>query len=279
MGISLRTNMASLRAAKQVTQSNEEQSDSLNKLTTGQRINAAADDSGGQGVASTMESDNTSFKQAIRNTNDGISMIQTAEGSLDSLTSIITRLREITIQASNETYTAQDRSQMDTEYIELISEISRAVSTTQFNRQSILNATSTYTIQIGIHADSGNQLNIDLSRINSSLGSLGITSRVHSLDTGGGFYDRTAIDILDKALTSLNTRRSYLGSIQRRLENSLNSAIQTSEDLAASSSKIMDTDYASESANATRSQIMHQSGVAAMGQAKTLPQNIISLLS
>jgi flagellin len=226
-----------------------------------------------------MGADNVSLRQAIRNSNDGISLIQTAEGNLETFTSVISRLREIAVQANSETYSSIDRNMMNVEYTNLITEMKHAISSAEFNRMNILRSSGTLDLQVGIHGNSDNRITINLDTLNSTLGSLGITARIQSLDTGGGLYDGTPIDLLDDALGQLNIRRTYLGSLQNRLENALNSSIKHSEDLSNSYSKIMDTDYASESSNATKAQIMHQTGVAALGQAKALPQSILSLIS
>ena len=283
MALSVRTNVASLTAANQLSHTQSQLSSSLEKISSGMRINRAADDAAGLSVATRMESDNTSLKQAIRNANDGISLVQTAEGGLNELYNIMVRMRELSVQASNETYSSQDRSQMNTEYAGLVDEAKRLVSVASFNRQSILNggaggAGSLLSIQIGIHNNSDNRLDINLSTLNSTLGALGITAALQTISTVFGAAQNN-LAAIDDAIGEVNTRRAYLGAVQNRLENALNEATNYSENLASSASQILDVDYAEESSNMTRFQIMQQAGVAALGQAKAIPQSVVSLLS
>ena len=162
----------------------------------------------------------------------------------------------------------------------LVGEIKRIASISTFNRQQLLNQTSTqFTIQIGIQNNADNRLQINLSTLNSTLGALGLTASFQSIALTRVASSAANLGMIDKALTSLNTRRSYLGSVQNRLENAINEATNYSENLAASASQILDVDYAEESAMMTRYQIMQQAAIAALGQAKSLPQSIVSLLS
>jgi flagellin len=279
MALSVRTNVASLTAANQLSNTQSQLSSSLEKISSGMRINRAADDAAGLTVATRMESDNTSIKQAIRNANDGISFVQTAEGGLNEIYNIMVRMRELSVQASNETYNSTDRSQMNTEYSNLVGEVQRLVSVAQFNRQDILNQTSTqFTIQLGIHNNSSNRLDINLSTLNSTLGALGMSAEFQVIGSSIASAQNNLAQI-DKALNGINSRRAYLGAVQNRLENALNEATNYSENLASSASQILDVDYAEESSNMTRYQIMQQAGVAALGQAKAIPQSVVSLLS
>jgi flagellin len=189
-------------------------------------------------------------------------------------------MRELSVQASNETYNSSDRALIDTEFKELALEIKRIASIANFNRQDILSATTTFTLQIGIQNNSDNQLNIALSTIAATFGALSLnTNNIAASGITTLTRAASSITVLDKALNAVNTRRARLGSYQNRLENALNEATNYSENLASSSSQIMDVDYAEESANMTRYQIMQQAGVAALGQAKAIPQSVVSLLS
>ena len=283
MALTVRTNLASIRASNRLNSTQNSLTSSLERISSGLRVNRAGDDAAGMSVATRMNSDNTSLKQAIRNANDGISMIQTAEGGLNEIYNILVRMRELSVQASNETYNSNDRALIDTEFKELASEIKRIASIANFNRQDILSATTNFTLQIGIFNNSDNQLNIGLSTIAATWGSLNINGASNFKIASNGITTMTraasAITIIDKALNAVNTRRSRLGSFQNRLENALNEATNYSENLAASASQILDVDYAEESSNMTRYQIMQQAGVAALGQAKAIPQSVVSLLS
>jgi flagellin len=279
MALSVRTNVASIRAASMLNRTQGNLTSSLERISSGLRVNRAADDAAGLSVASRMNADNTSIKQAIRNANDGVSMVQTAEGSLNEIYNILVRMRELSVQASNETYNSTDRSQMNTEFNQLVNEISRIASVAQFNRTQILKSTSTqFTIQLGIFNNSDNQIQINLSTIAATLKALGLgTVAASGITTIANAA--TSITTLDKALNAVNSRRAYLGAVQNRLENALNEATNYSENLASSASQILDVDYAEESSRMTRYQIMQQAGVAALGQAKAIPQSVVSLLS
>ena len=280
MALTVRTNIASIRASNRLNSTQSNLTSSLEKISSGLRVNRAADDAAGLSVASRMDSDNTSLKQAIRNANDGISLVQTAEGGLNEVYNILVRMRELSVQASNETYNSTDRSQMNTEFGELALEIKRIASIANFNRQNILSATTTMTLQIGIHNNSDNQLSIALSTIAATWGALGLdTDNIAASGITTMTRAASAITTIDSALQSVNTRRARIGAIQNRLENALNEATNYSENLAASASQILDVDYAEESSNMTRYQIMQQAGVAALGQAKAIPQSVVSLLS
>jgi flagellin len=280
MALTVRTNIASIRASNRLNNTQSSLTSSLEKISSGMRVNRAADDAAGLSVASRMDSDNTSLKQAIRNANDGISLVQTAEGGLNEVYNILVRMRELSVQASNETYNSTDRSQMDTEFGELALEIKRIASIANFNRQNILSATTKMTLQIGIHNNSDNQLSIALSTIAATWGALGLdTDNIAASGITTMTRAASAITTIDSALQSVNTRRARFGAIQNRLENALNEATNYSENLAASASQILDVDYAEESSNMTRYQIMQQAGVAALGQAKAIPQSVVSLLS
>ena len=283
MALTVRTNIASIRASNRLNSTQNSLTSSLERISSGLRVNRAADDAAGMSVASRMTSDNTSLKQAIRNANDGISMIQTAEGGLNEIYNILVRMRELSVQASNETYNSGDRALVNTEFLQLAGEIKRVASIANFNRANILNATTTFTLQIGINNNSDNKLTIALSQIAATYSALELNGATnHNIATSGITTitrAASAIDVIDGALKLVNTRRSRLGAFQNRLENALNEATNYSENLASSASQIMDVDYASESASMTRFQIMQQAGVAALGQAKAIPQSVISLLS
>jgi flagellin len=223
-----------------------------------------------------MKSDNVSLKAAMRNTNDGISLIQTAEGSLNEVYNILTRMRELAVQSSNDTYSSTDRGQIQIEFDQLRNEISRISSDANFNRITVLSSTKTLKFQIGINNASNNQFSITMSNVAASLGALAISGSKANVSTGGDA--RAAITTIDTALSSVNDKRARLGAFQNRLESALNTASNYSQNLAASASQISDVDYASESANLTKFQIMQQAGVAALGQAKAIPQSILSLL-
>jgi flagellin len=274
MALTVRTNLAALSATSQLNSTQKSLTGSLEKISSGLRINKAADDAAGLAVATRMGSDNTSLQQAMRNTNDGISLIQTAEGSLNELSNILIRMRELSVQASNETYSATDRTNIATEMGQLKNEFARIVTTANFNRTSLLNSTDTaFNIQVGILSTSNNRIAINLSNVNATATAIGLGTLFGSIASAGNVtVANAALSTLDTAITNVSKFRANFGALQNRLENALNEASNYSQNLSAAQSQIMDVDYASESANMTRYQIMQQAGVAALAQAKALHQ-------
>ena len=281
MALTVRNNAAALNSISTLNRTQNKLTNSLAKISSGLRVNRAGDDAAGLSVATRQTSDNTSLKQAMRNANDGISLVQTAEGGLNEVYNILVRMRELAVQGSNQTYNSGDRAAVSKEFTTLAAEIKRIASVANFNRQKVLNSTTTnFSLQVGIHKNSDNKIVLNLASVAATWGSLSINAS--SLSASGITTlarSVTAISVIDTALKSVNTSRSTLGSYQNRLESSLNEASNYSQNLANSASQILDVDYATESANMTKYQIMQQAGVAALGQAKALPQSIISLLS
>ena len=276
MALTVRTNIAALRSINQLNKSQTSLSGSLERISSGLRVRRAADDSAGLAVASRLNSDNVSLRQSMRNTNDGVSLVQTAEGTLSEIGNILTRMRELSVQASNGTYSASDRTLINKEFGLLKNEIRRIASNSTFNGISLLAGANTggITIQIGIENNATNKISIQLSAMSASQGALAVSLLGVATNTSA----LAAIASIDAAINTVNTARSELGATQNRLEAALAEATNYSENLSASYSQIMDLDYASESASMTRFQIMQQAGVAALGQAKSLPQSVISLL-
>ena len=283
MAMTVRTNMAALSSINSLNKSQSSLGSSLEKISSGLRINRAGDDAAGMGVATRMESDNTSLKQAMRNTNDGISLVQTAEGSIEQLSNILIRFRELSVQASNETYTSTDRTMIGEEMDQLKNEYQRITTLANFNEQSLLNGTGTLSIQVGIDGSANDRIDLVMTDFSTTLGAISNVGTVFtSVDNGTASIAESAaanLTELDSAINALSTRRAKLGSIQNRFENALSEASTYSQNLSAAQSQILDVDYASESANMTRYQIQSQAGVAALAQAKAIPQSIISLLS
>ena len=283
MAMSIRTNLAAISSINSLSSTQKSLSSSLEKISSGLRINRAGDDAAGLGVATRMESDNTSLKQAMRNTNDGISLVQTAEGSIEQLTNILIRFRELSVQASNETYTSTDRGMIGTEMTQLKNEYQRITTLANFNEQDLLNGSGTLSIQVGIDGSSDDAISINMSSLSTTLGAISELGTVFGTVTSGSASTAAGATAnlanIDTAINALSTRRATLGSIQNRFENALSEASTYSQNISAAQSQILDVDYASESANMTRYQIQSQAGVAALAQAKAIPQSIISLLS
>jgi flagellin len=275
MALTVRSNIAALRSINQLNKAQSSLTGSLEKISSGLRIRRSADDTAGLAVSSRMNADNVSLRQAMRNTNDGVSLVQTAEGTLNEIGSILTRMRELSVQASNGTYSASDRDLIDKEFVLMRNEIRRIASNATYNGISLLaGKTGAITLQVGIDNVGGDKLGIKMSAISASAGALSIST----LSVGSTTSALSSISAIDAAINTVNTARAELGATQNRLESALSQATTYSENLAASYSQIMDLDYASESATMTRYQIMQQAGVAALGQAKAIPQSVLSLL-
>lgn len=277
MALTINTNITALQSAKTLAKTQVGLTNSIAKVSSGSRINKSADDPSGLTISSRLKSDKTSLKQAMTNTNLGISVIQVAESGLNEIYNILTRMRELAVQSSNDTYNSTDRSQIQIEFDQLRKEISNIASSSNFNRISILDSSSTMTFQIGINNNASNQFQLALSTISASLSSLGISKA--NVNVSNLAVAQSAITKIDDALSSVNDKRATLGAYQNRLESALNTASAYSQNLSATASNISDVDYANETAEMTKFQIMQQAGMASLSQAKSLPQSILSLLS
>ena len=275
MSMTVRTNVSAIQSAGVLAKTNKALNKSLLKISSGKRINGAADDAAGLGVATNLESDAISGKQAMRNTNDGISVIQTAESAANEVTDILQRVRELAVQSASETLSDNERSYITDEYTQLKSEIDRIASATNFNGMRLTDGSDTnLSVQVGITSTTTtSQITIKLGDLTANTG-LGLTSVSLASATGA----LAALDSIDTALNSVNSVRSKFGSVQNRLESSLNNSQAYVEALSAAASQIEDLDFANETANLSKLQILQQSGVAALAQAKNINQSVISLL-
>ncbi len=274
MTMSVRTNLAAMMGAGQLGRTNNALASSLSKISSGFRINSAADDAAGLGVSTNLQTQVSSTYQAMRNTNDGISIIQTAEGAANEVTDILQRMRELAVQSSSDTLANSERSFIQDEFNQLNGEIARIAAVTEFNGLSLADGSvSSINVQVGINNGSNNQIAITLGDLTTS--SLGI----NAVDLSASSSAQSALDTLDTALGSVNSYRSNFGAVQNRLTSALNNSQTYVESLSAANSQIADTDFATETANLTKLQIMQQAGVASLAQAKNINQSVISLLS
>ena len=283
MSLRVRTNIASIRSFNSLNRTQKSLTNSLERISSGLRVNRAADDAAGLAVASRMNADNVSLRQAMRNANDGISLVQTAEGTLNQIGNILSRMRELSIQSANGTYSDGDRLLINTEFSQLASELNRIASISNFNGINLLRASSgavnsVLTLQIGIDNVNDDRISLRLTTLAATGSALGLATVMQN-GISSQLTAQGALDLIDTAIQNVNVRRATLGATQNRLESALSEASTYSENLSASYSQIMDVDYAEESANMTRLQIMQQAGVAALGQAKTISQSVVSLLS
>ncbi len=284
MAMTINTNIASINAQRNTAKNDLSLSTTMSRLSSGLRINSAKDDAAGLAIADRMNTQVRGMTVAARNANDAISLAQVAEGGLSSMGDMLQRMRELAVQASNATNSTGDSgdiSKLNNEYLQLGAELARMLSATQFNGQSILNGSSDYVFQIGANADAANQITIssgDLSLSgNAELDAI-ITGANSGLNVSAAANNTAVIGALDSALSAINGRRATLGALQSRFENTISYLQTAGENQAAARSRIMDADFAAETANLSRTQILQQAGTAMIAQANQLPQNVLRLL-
>jgi len=278
MAFTINTNVNSLNAQRNAGMSASSLATSMQRLSSGLRINSAKDDAAGLAIATRMDAQYRGMNVAIRNANDGISLAQTAEGGLQTLTDMVQRMRELAVQASNGTNTSSDLSALNEEYVQLGTEIARTLSSVEFNGQSLLDTSSSFTFQVG--ANSGQSITVDASAMAVATGdlSLATTGAASALTTSAASGNAANIENLDKALTAINTTRANLGAVQSRFTNTINFLQTAAENQAAAKGRIMDADFAAETSVLSRSQILQQAGTAMIAQANQLPQGVLALL-
>ena len=307
MGLRIRTNIASLTAQRRLGSSTEALQNSGNKLASGERINKAADDAAGLAISENLRADVRSLNQAKRNTLDGVSLVQTAEGGLMETTNMLVRLRELAVQSASDTIGMKERGFLDLEYQQLKSEIDRIASSTEFNGTRLLTGTTQIAedmhkgenqfpleVQVGkdYYRDTDslenkatvNVIRLDLNNINGfSTGdnSLMLDKTMAGEDVAGISVKHEAqlsIGRLDEAITTVNSYRAYLGAVQNRMTSTIaNLGVQT-ENLDTARSRIRDTDFAAETAEYTKSKILQQAGTSVLAQANQQPQVALGLL-
>ena len=262
MSLRINTNIEALDAHRQLESTQYSLSKSMQKLSSGLRINSAADDAAGAAISEKMTSQINGTDQAQRNTMDGISLVQTADGALNEMHSILQRVRELAVQAQNGTLSSSDQTAINSEVGQLTAELTRISGNTEFNGLNALSGT--FTLQVGANEGAGNQIAFSLSSISfSSIGSSNASN---------------AISAIDNAITSVSDARSTLGAIQNRLEDTNDNLGVYQENISAAQSRIRDVDVAAETVNFTKLQILSQSGTAMLAQANQLPQSVLKLL-
>jgi len=275
MALSMVTNIASLRAQRNLSKTTSMLGESVNRLSSGLRINRAGDDAARSAIATQLTAHSQGLYQAKRNASDSVSMVQTAEGAMQEMTGIVQRMRELSVQASNDgTMDTTARGYLDQEFQLLESELDRIVSVTEFNGSKLIDGSlSTGTnFQVGFKNTTNDR--ISLSIANSSSTTLGINDELLTTATGA----QKAIAALDSALTTINTQRATLGATQNRLEMTINNLGASYENHAASLSRIRDVDVAEETARFTSNQILSQAGMSVLAQANALPTAALMLL-
>ncbi len=275
MGISVVTNVASLQAQRNLGKTTNNLNKSIERLSSGLRINRAADDAARSAISSQMSMLERGLKQADRNANDNISLIQTAEGALNEVGGIISRMRELAVQASNEgTMDTTERGYLAQEFTLLQSELDRIVNVTEYNGQKLVDGTISDGIdfQVGMNNTANDRISMSIATTTTT----GLSIDTDSLATAS--QAQAAITALDTALATVNTERASLGATQNRLEMTISNLGNMYENMAASNSRLKDVDIAEESANMAAQQILSQAGTSMLAQANQLPQSALSLI-
>ncbi len=269
----INTNVMSLTAQRNLNTSQSTLATSMQRLSSGLRVNSAKDDAAGLAIAERMNTQVRGMNVAIRNANDGISMAQTAEGGLQEVNNMLQRMRELAVQSANGTNSDDDRANLNAEFTALNSEIARIAETTLFNGAAVLNTSgsgATVAFQVGANTASGNQISVTMKNIDA------LASGSDSISTVSA--TTTAISAIDTMINTVTTARADFGAIQSRFESTINNLQVGMENQAAARGRIMDADFAVETANMTRSQILQQAGNAMVSQANSAPQSVLQLL-
>jgi flagellin len=275
MSLRINTNVNSLNIQRHLEATSKLLAGNMRRLSTGLRIASAADDAAGLAISERLRAQIRSLDQAKRNSHDGISLAQTAEGALDEVSNILVRMRELSIQAANGTTSAADKDTLQEEFGQLRAEVDRISSSTEFNGINLLDgSSSTVSLQVGAGVNpAANQISVQLqSTLSTSLS-------IDSLDIGAGGDTSAAITSIDAAINSVSSIRGRLGAVQNRLASTINNLSVQSENLAAANSRIRDVDFAYETSLMTRNQFLQQASISLLGQANAMPLAALDLLA
>ncbi len=274
----INTNLLSLTTQNNLNKSQSSLGTAIERLSSGLRINSSKDDAAGQAIANRMTAQVKGMTQAARNANDGISLVQTAEGNLNEINSNLQRIRELAVQAANDTNGTTDYASVSTEITQRLGEIDRIAGAANFNGKKLLDGSLTQSLNIQVGAGTG-----ATDTISITTGAL-INAKATSLDTGlaGTITDNSSakafITAADNAISKIDTARSNMGAIQNRFESTINNLNNSISNLSAAQSRIQDADYATEVSNMSRAQILQQAGTSVLSQANQVPQAMLSLL-
>ncbi|MBB1457175.1 flagellin domain-containing protein [Pseudoalteromonas sp. SG43-5] len=276
MALTVNTNVSSLNAQRNLTRSGEGLATSMERLASGMRINSAKDDAAGLQISNRLTSQINGLAVAQRNANDGISMAQTAEGAMQESTSILQRMRELALQSANGSNSQVDRDALQKETAALKSELTRIAETTSFGNQQLLNGSLTaVSFQVGANVTVNDKITVTLANIDAA--TLGVDAVDIGDTTGTGDPD-AAVGLIDIAIAKIDDLRAGLGAVQNRFGHTISNLANIQENVSASRSRIQDTDFATETAQMTKNQILQQAGTSILSQANQIPQAAISLL-
>ena len=268
MSMVIGTNIASLAAQRHLASSRADMETSMERLASGKRINSAMDDAAGQAVVHKLDAKISGLNQAVRNGNDGISLIKVAEGALEEISGILNRMKELSVQASNGTYATQDLAAMTAEFLAMYTEMTRITDATDFNGTAVIGASANILIQVG---DSTTNDTITIATTDSANAALNVSLGTVALATSANI-------MIDSAIVVVDTQRGALGAVANSLEFAVSNLMNRSENQAAARSRIEDTDFAIESANLAKNQVLQQAGTAMLAQANASGQGVLSLL-
>ncbi|MEO7109031.1 MAG: flagellin [Polyangiaceae bacterium] len=273
MALYIQSNAASMVAQDHLASTSNSLAQTFARLSSGYRINSAADDAAGLGIAKSMDAQIASYTQAQQNANDGISMAQTADGAADQVSSMLTRMRTLAVESSNGTMGANDRANLDTEFQSITSEIDRISNVTSFNGTNLLaGAATAVKFQVGIGTTASDQVSVNFGGVDAT--TLGLTGT----DVTSFANSQSAITKIDSAIQSLSTTREGWGSAMNRFQSSVSNLQSITTNTSAALSRIQDVDVASETANLSKEQVLSQAGAAVLAQANQAPQLALKLL-
>jgi flagellin len=279
----INTNMISLNAQRNLNTSQSALSQSIQRLSSGLRVNSAKDDAAGLAIAERMNTQVRGMNVAIRNANDGVSLAQTAEGALGKIGDSLQRMRELAVQARNATNTKEDKVSLQQEFAQLQEEVLRVAGGTTFNGQAIIGGDAgSKVFQIGANTSTNDSISVTTANMITDTDVAKVTAgtaKIGDATTDPTAADlKTVIDDLDTALGKVNSERAKYGAVQNRFESVIGNLQVSVENQSAARGRIMDTDFASETANMSRAQVLQQAGMAMLSQANAVPQNVLSLL-
>lgn len=273
MGLSINQNIAATNAYRNLANTQNDLGKSLEKLSSGFRINRAADDAAGLAISEGLRSQVGGLKVAARNAQDGISVVQTAEGALTEVHAILQRVRDLTVQGANDSNSAEARSNIETEITSLGTELTRIADSTNFNGTKLLDGSkASLTFQVGADGDANSAITVTLDNVKTTV------SGIAALSVADHATAQASTGSVDTAIEAISTTRADLGAMQNRLEHTIKNVNVAVENLSASESRIRDTDMANEMVSFTRAQILSQAGTAMLAQANQIPQGVLSLL-
>lgn len=275
MALGINTNVASLMAQNQLGKSQSLSNQAMERLSSGLRINSAKDDAAGLAISTRFDTQIRGLQVASRNANDGISMVQTAEGGLDETVNNLQRIRELAVQAANGSNSDEDRLLLQAEVDQRIAEVTRIGTQTEFNGQSVLDGTLGSAVSFQIGANAGQSIEVGFDNTMTA-GSAGLNVSSVSISTASGA--EAALSAIDNALSSVNSFRSDLGAVQNRFESTIANLQTNIENQSASQSRILDADFAAETAKMSKAQVLQQAGISVLSQANARPQQVLSLL-